>query len=251
MARKQRKSRYHKRRRSRFLFKLLSVILVLAAVTAGSVLFFRVEHISVTGNVKYTAEEVEEASGVRMESNLMLLAKGEVARRILQTLPYVDEVNLQRKLPNTLVINLTECSAAAAVQSDGTWWLLSAKGKLLEQGEESQAAACIQVTGLELQDPQVGQTAQAIPEHEVRMSSMTQLLTALEDRDMIGKTADLDLSGASMLTFQYDGRFTVEMPMIADFDRKAWVLDEMVNKLEPTDQGELDLRTEPCYFRPE
>ena len=62
-----RRSNKRKRRdrgRFGFLYKALSLVIILVAVAAGCVVFFRVEEIAVSGAGKYTAQEIIDASGV-------------------------------------------------------------------------------------------------------------------------------------------------------------------------------------------
>ena len=129
MAQRRRHSRPRKRR-GRFggLYKVLSVLLAAAAVIVACVVFFRVNTIEVVGNVRYTAEEIIEASGIKMGDNLITLAGGRVSAAIRAQLPYVEGVTLQRAYPDGLVIRVTERVAAASVDSAEGRWLISAQG---------------------------------------------------------------------------------------------------------------------------
>ena len=55
---------------SSLLFKLLAGAALVAALTFGATVFFQVEHILIAGNSRYTAQEVEEASGIQLGDNL-------------------------------------------------------------------------------------------------------------------------------------------------------------------------------------
>ena len=62
-----RSNKRKRRRRGRFgfLYKLLSLAIILVVVAAGCVVFFRVEEITVEGEGRYTAQEIIDASGWR------------------------------------------------------------------------------------------------------------------------------------------------------------------------------------------
>ena len=79
--------RHSKRRRGRggfgLLYKLLSVLLICTAIIVAMTLFFRVDNIVITGQHRYTAEEIQAASGVELGSNMYLLNKYEAARGIV------------------------------------------------------------------------------------------------------------------------------------------------------------------------
>ena len=71
--------RRHSRRRGRgsfgFLYKLLSVLAICGAIIAAMTLFFRVDEIVVTGQKRYTAEEIQTASGVEPGAMVCRAAK--------------------------------------------------------------------------------------------------------------------------------------------------------------------------------
>ena len=136
MARRRRNRRY---RRGRFLplLRILLFLLICGALAAAMTVFFKVEEVSVSGNSRYTAQEVVEASGVALGDNLYLLNKDEIVARLTRELPYLSQVRIRRQLPSTLTVEVTETQAAAAVESGGTVWLISGQGKLLEQGGEA------------------------------------------------------------------------------------------------------------------
>ena len=111
----------HRRRRGRFSFllRLLCTALVIAAVIGAVTLFFKAETIAVEGNRKYTEQEVIEAAGLHLGDNLYLMNKYDHAQAIFQNLPYVESASINRKLPDTLLIEVKECPAAASVPAEG------------------------------------------------------------------------------------------------------------------------------------
>ena len=123
-AARNKRRRYKKRGRFGFLYKMLSVIAIVAAVFMGATVFFRVERVEVTGNIRYDAAQIEQASGVVHGDNLFRLNKYDTAARIRRTLPYVESVNIRRRLPDTLVLNVNECIAAAQLSSGDGGWLM-------------------------------------------------------------------------------------------------------------------------------
>ena len=138
---KKRKTRRRRRRGGLGrLLRPLSVLLTAVAVVAALTMFFKVSTVEVTGSSRYRDGEVAAASGVELGDNLVLLDKYRIAQRIYTELPYVTEARINRKFPSTLVLEVTETTAVASIQGAGGYWLLSAKGKLVEAAEESAAA---------------------------------------------------------------------------------------------------------------
>ena len=137
MARRRGSARRRRRGGSGFLYKLLSVLLICGCLVAAVTLFFRVDTVVITGEKRYTEAEIREASGVADGDNLFLLNKYQVIRNIADALPYIEIENthIQRKLPDTLLIQVQECGDPLAWEQDGIVWLVSPAGKIVEQNQ--------------------------------------------------------------------------------------------------------------------
>ena len=152
MARNRSTNRRRRRGRFSFLMKLLCILLIAGAVVAALTVFFKVQSITVSGNARYTSEEVVAASGIEIEDNLFLLNKYSAAQAIFEKLPYVEEATISRALPDTIVITVRECAAAAGVVTPEGYWLISENGKLLEQ-TDTLPSGCPSITGVEPESP--------------------------------------------------------------------------------------------------
>ena len=250
-----RRSNKRKRRnRGRFggLYQLLSFVIILAVVLAGCIVFFRVNEITVVGQGKYTAQQIIDASGIQNGDNLFLINKARVARQIYTGLPYVDEVNPRRVLPDQVILTVTECTPAAVVQGGEGWWIIDAKGKLLEQVTTGQQPGLAGVTGVQALLPTAGTTLSVAAEDAARLDSLKRLMRALTDRGMMERVTAIDLTGPGDLLLSYDGRFTVKVPLSADYPQKMRILEGVVAKLQPNEKGSIDLtREDKVYFDPE
>ena len=86
-------------RRTAFLWRLVSVAAVVAAVFMGLSVFFRVDTITVAGADKYTPWMIREAADVQTGDALLSVSEARVASRIISKLPYIDEVKVGVRLP--------------------------------------------------------------------------------------------------------------------------------------------------------
>lgn len=272
MSRRSSRSRTHRRNRGRFgpLFKLLCVLAVVVALTGGATVFFRVETVEVTGNQRYTREEIIEASGIRTGDNLYALNKVRIDRRIRTRLPYVGELSINRSLPSTIRIDVTEWEAVAQVavptpeqaaaarkelaggKEDAEPaalaqepWLISVKGKLLEQAPENSTA--VVVTGLTAVAPQAGELLR-VPEGETtRLEALTSLLGAIEGADLFHEVSRIQLE-TTRLIVRYADRFDVKMKLNADFGYNIRLMRAVREQMEeaygPEAAGTIDLTQE-------
>lgn len=224
--------KHTKRRRGRggfgFLYKLLSVLLICTAIITAMTLFFRVDNIVVTGQKRYTAEEIQAASGVELGSNMYLLNKYDIYRSIAGELPYVEEIRVNRKLPDTLLIEVHESGRPFAFVQDGSAWLISSSGKIVDQVPEKEAGQYGQISGCQLLAPAVGTSAALATEYAAQQSSLLELLKALDDAGLTENVDSIRLDELGCLKMDYIQRFTVRMNYGADY---AWELKKLTATL--------------------
>lgn len=240
--------KYSKRRRGRggfgFLYKLLSVLLICTAIIVAMTLFFRVDSIVVTGQRRYTAEEIQAASGVELGSNMYLLNKYDIVRAIIGKLPYIEDIRVNRKLPDTLLIEVHESGRPFALLQDGSAWLISSTGKIVEQLPEGQAEQYGVVSGCQLLAPSVGTQLALATEYTVQQSSLLDLLEALDDAGLTENVDGIRLDDLAYLNMDYIGRFTVRMAYGADYELELKKLTMTLesDKIQSNMTGTIDLR---------
>ena len=253
MARQRRHTRRPRRRRGRFggLYKALSILLAAAAVVLACVVFFRVNSVEVMGNVRYTAEEIIEASGIRIGDNLVGLSRSRVSAAICTKLPYVENVSIKKVLPDGVVLKVSERVAAASVESAEGRWLISAQGKLLEK--DTGAAKVLTITGLTAAGPYPGGMIQVAEGEETTLNYVTQLLAELERHGWLGQCTALDCSAVTSMTLDY-GIYQVKLPRGGDYDYCLRLTESALasGKIPEGVGGSLDLTVTEgkVYFRP-
>lgn len=276
-----RNNRRRRRGRGRLgpLFKLLCALAVIVALTMGATVFFQVETVVVSGNSRYTQEEVIQATGIQIGDNLFRMNKYQVAKQVLQTLPYVEEVMIRRSLPSTILITVSEWDSVARVevpqsdgaasaensaaadssgsssaQGDGTEdqtqvaqeaWLISVGGKLLEPAPAGNTA--LSVTGITPLMPKAGTMLSLPQEEQGKLNALLALLDNLKQLDMLGQVSSIQL-GSTQILMRYSDRFDVKIPLNADFNYKlralAAAVEETEKKLGDETAGTFDLTRE-------
>ena len=236
-------------RRFGVLYKLLTLVVVCAAAVLALTLFFKVESVEVTGNSRYSAQEIQDACGVQLGDNLYLLSKPDMVQRLHQRFPYIDEVRITRSLPNTLRVQVTEFTTVYAVEQEGTVWLLTSGGKIVETAAERGDVPLID--GCELLAPSLSGDVSFALELQNRQESLFALLTALESAELTEGVRAIHLGDPTVLSMDYTESFTVEMPYGADYPRLLRYLTLVIEELETNLTGVLDLtRDGEPHFRP-
>lgn len=249
MARRRHSNRRH-RGRFRFLYKVLSVIVLCVVVVLALTLFFRVDRIVVSGQQRYTEQEIVEVTGVQQDDNLYLLNKLDISNNLLKKLPYIEMVQISRKLPDTLLIEVQECDVPLAIVQDNEAWLISPKGKIVEHLEQSESEsipeyvarnALCSVTGCKILSPVVGESMTLVSEQAVQQQSLMDLLAALQSAGLMDQAEAISLEDSAMMTMRYAGRFLVQLPYSADYAYKLRALVVVVEKLETNQTGTIQL----------
>ena len=241
MARRGKYNRRRARGRFSFLYKMLCFIVICAAVAVALTLFFKVQDCHVVGNSYYTGDEIVEASGVRLGDNMFLMNKYDVSGRITSNLPYVETVQIRRALPDTLVFQISECTAPAAIMQDGKVWLLSGSGKIVDTAPPGKIEQYAQITGITAIEPTLGQNLVVNEEQSATLKSLLLFLEEMEARDMLQKAQAIHFEDASQITLRYLDRFDVVIPRNADYAYKLDYLLAVVEKLEINEKGVIDM----------
>jgi len=244
--------RKRKRRRRGVLYAPIAVVLVAITVFFGISVFFRVTEINVSGQERYTADQILSASQITEGDNLLLLDPKEAAKNIMSRLPYVSDVVVEKLIPDKVAIAVTESRPVAAIQVGAQWWLLDQKGRALEQAGSGDLAGKVRVEGLSPQSVAAGQAIPVEPKDASKRDALRQLLQALDREDMVRECEWVDVSNIAALTMRYGGRFTVVLGKADDVDKNIARLKGVIAQLEEGDKGRIDLTSDAeARFIPE
>lgn len=219
----------------------LSAIIICAALVLGISVFFRVSNFEVSGATHYTESQIIEASGIKEGSNLVFLNRAAVESRITGELVYAAMVTVSRRLPNTVVIEVRESGTVACVETESGLWLIDNYCRLLEPCPNSEADNYIKVQGFFALDPKPGQKISSIEEDKPKVAYLEKLMTALHAAEMLEDVSSIDMSTSSNGQFNYLERFNIKLGRDSNLDGKLGLLKSTVEKLEPTDKGNIDL----------
>lgn len=237
MNRRRRTKRRRKRGRNfGILLKLLSMLAICVVVVLALTLFFRVDTIEVSGMERYSRQNILDAAGIKIGDNLFLMNKYGVENHIRTCLPYLEEVHINRKLPDTLVIQVQECGQPLAVEQKDAEWLVSPKGLFVEQLPPGTAKNYPVIYGCTLVDPEIGGKLTLPEENIVQQNSLLELLAALDEADTIQQVEAIHLQDHTTLRMDYAGRFSVELPYNADYRYKLRYLNRIINETMESNQ---------------
>lgn len=256
--RRGRKKKPHRVYNTNFGFKFGVMLAVVAVIVLSMIIFFKVKHVEVVlptdeagqAAAYYSADEIRDASGVNLDENLLSLSKATVAARIHAALPYVNEVQVKKQLPGTVIISFSEFQVTYAVQDEtGGWWLMSRDGRILEASDQEGIHGHLQVTGMVIQVPEPGDYFKPAATEGADMSEIAakqqvvlELLPALEESPFAKEIVSVDVSTSYDLKLWYGTRYEIRLGTTERLDYKLNFLRETLNNSDVQHKsGTIDL----------
>lgn len=124
------------RKRRKFVFKIFKIIVLIGIIIAGIIFallspIFNVKEIRVIGNSKISTDTIISLSGLKSEQNIFDFKTSDVVDAIKQN-AYVDTVDVQRKLPDIININIVERVATYILKFGNAYVYINNQGYILE-----------------------------------------------------------------------------------------------------------------------
>lgn len=251
--------------RDRLLVQLVTVTAVVVAIVAGLSVFFKVKHIRVSGANVYTAWAVSEASGIQEGDNLLTFSRTRAGAQIKANLPYVNNVSFGIRLPDTVNIIIEEENVVYAIKDqDEQWWLINSSGRIVEQAKKGASSNYTQILGVALDHPLKDQTAMAVETRATaeapvdptaqttepavvstvsgaqRLNVALQIVQALEDNDIVGNAASINVSQLQGITLWYGTRYQVNLGDETNLEYKIACMNSVILNMQEYQSGVLD-----------
>lgn len=176
---------------------LLSMLVIVAGLAAIYGLYrlvfmgpaFAVEKVVVEGDWKMlSAERVAELSGVKSGDNLFAISVSDVQKR-LRSEPWIEEIAVRRRLPDTLCIYIKEYTPVALI-AGSDFYFVDAKGVVIKKLSPEEQKNLPVLSGLSLLEGKL-----ATNEERLRLTTM------LEVRDLFDRTRFGREEGVSEIHF--------------------------------------------------
>lgn len=236
--------------RKKLILRIATVAAVVLALFMACSLFFKVENIKVSGNYKYDAWTIREASGIETGESLLALAKAKACGKITEALPYVKIVRIGITLPNTVNIYIEELDVVYAAQdSKDSWWLLTSDGRIVDKTSESYAKTQTVLKGFRLAAPVVNERAKAVEvnpktveegndnpitsiTNQDRLDTALSIVSELERRGVFNKVASVDVTDMANIELWYGDDYQVKLGDPKEMDKKIGMMCGTIQRHE-------------------
>lgn len=248
--RERHRKRQLKKKRFRFaVFCICMVLLVLLAASAVVFLtpWFHVSEVTVVGNSRVESADLIEASEIKKGESIFAFSMGGVEEKLLKV-PYVKTVTAKRKLPKTVVVEITESRPVAYIEKENLKIGVDDMGEAVFAGAEA-PEGLIRVVGVEFDAYTLG--APLVSKSPEQMEILMELLRVTEECGCIDGIHSMDVTHEENISFTYGQGLTVLCGDTYDLSRKILTFMEIKNQLPENAKGEIDLRIDGRgYYRP-
>lgn len=225
------------KKKFRVAFTAIGIVLltVLVVFVLSLTVLFKVDTIIVSGNKKYTSQQITSVLPIEKEKNLFLIDKKGAAQKLEENLPYVYNVEITRKLPSTVEVKVTEPQFVYYVKnSNNTYTYFDDNFKILEADVKSAPKKGIEVKKIAFENAVAGKEAK-ITNSDV-VDDIKALMQTVTDLQMKKITAVYSESMVSNYMV-YDNRITVKLGETKDIKDKVFTALAAIEKLDESNPG--------------
>ena len=230
---------------------IVSVVMVLAAVFALVYCYafgFPISKITVSGKTDYTAEEIIQASGIQTGENMLRVHSRAVNEKLSAVLPYIQSAKVEYKLPDTLVLKVTQTKEKYFIVGKKSYLCLSEEGKVLSLKKKKVKDGQFRLEGFEWQNALEGSMYTPENENVQRFETARQIVQELEKNELTAANV-LQLETLHPLVIQYDGRINIYLNGTDQLSEKInLVAGILKNEISQNSQGYIDARFEGRAF---
>ena len=239
-----------KRKRRKQAYVLLGIILSAAGIYLCCRMFLTIATITVTGQSRYTDEDLISSSGLEIGSNLFDFDAEQVGKTILDGHIYLETVTVKRSLPTTVEIAVTPVLETGVVRGEMGFSVISTGGKVLETGIPYPPSELPIISGLQLNISRSDNEALANI-MDKRLETLSEINRALTENKITGITA-IDLSDSMNLTITYQNRVKINLGNREKINDKIRFSMNVLEEVDPSQEGVLNLSIDKKgFFRAE
>lgn len=190
---KKEQKRRKRNKKIKFFLKLFLVIgfLVGGGVFAFTSPIFNIKDIQVLNNSQVSSETIISLSGLKTEDNIFRYVSSQVVQKIKEN-AYIEDVKVNRKLPGTIQIEVTERTASYAIDFMGKYAYSNTQGYILEIGEENKGLPVIQ--GVNTKEEEIIPNQRLAKEDLVRLEDIIKIMNMTKENNLDTEVTTIDIT---------------------------------------------------------
>jgi len=247
-AKKSGSEQYKRKIRNRRIFILSVFIIVMLLCVCLFTPLFAISEISVTGNTLLSAEDIIADSGIIEGENVFRISKRK-AKRALEPLPYIEGVEVKRKFPARVVIEIDEAKQDIIIDTPQEFIITTVDGRVLNKTEDVTELTAPIVYGISVTEAEPAKRIKAT--EDALLDMQLQRMKCFYDTDFWPEIDEFYVSDLSnfMLIMKSGMKVTFGSVHNAEgLQRKIKMMTQILPQIKQTPKSYLDLTTDKGYF---
>lgn len=234
------------------LYMTLLLAVILIGVGLSLTVLFKIQVIDVEAETRYNKDEIVEATGIKKGENLFLSGRNINKKEIQCLMPYIDEINIVRKIPNKLIIKVKESVPKGIIYSDSKYVLIDDKARILDiLNEPIDNIMVIRVNDIKSTNP-----SDTI---EFKNDDIKAILDAILDeikQTNINDITEIDMLDPLNIMIKYQDRIKIQVGSVDNLDYKFKTASLILSdEIQDNERGILNVSISQdegrSYFLPE
>ncbi len=246
LARYYSKKKKLKRRRKIAFYTLLVVLLICTVTVLSLTVFFNISKITVSGNKYYTSQKIIDESGLKCGQNLFRMNKFKIIDSLKKNLPYLDSVEIDRKLPVSLEIKVVESENFMCVSSGAGVCVVDKNLKILNRVAIAPEGLAT-VYGATPTKTDVGGKLECKDGAE---ATLLKLASALYDSFGSGNVTSIDVAAVYDIRVRYQDRIDIKFGTLENIDSKVKLVEYVIAENSKSEHAEIDVSSgKRAYYK--
>lgn len=223
-------------------FCCLAVMAVM--ITLFMMPFFSIKTIRVTGNEALSADQIKSCLTFKEGDNIFLFNKSKCKSNILDN-HYVKTVDINRILPQTVEITVTEYKLRGYVPYSGSYLYIDGEGRVLDVQKEIKKSLPV-VEGLKFNNVTVGEILQV--DNPSTFETMVHLSKLFEKYELLSDVIRVDMTDVTDIHL-YTGNVDINFGSFDDANRKLLMLIEVLKTFDTSVPGTINLTADKATYK--
>lgn len=247
------------RRLRRYLlhYILLAIFCLAIAFVMCYTVFFKLEKVKINGCTHYSNAQIIDEIDAEKGESLFHINISNAEKKILGKLPYVRSVNIKRRFPTTLQVDIQEEELLGAVYTEEGFALISTMGKVLETKVLALPEGTPRIIGLPAQVYEAGSYLKESSKKNAELISQVQILQKVHEELKANHFTDItyyDVTDVLGLQVLIEDKLLLKLGTQTDLDYKLSFIHGVLEKKKLGDkefenvpeEGILDFSSPPA-----
>ncbi|MDO4300506.1 MAG: FtsQ-type POTRA domain-containing protein [Clostridia bacterium] len=220
------------------------LLIMAVMITLFMMPFFNIKNIRVTGNEALTQDQIKGYLTFAEGDNIFLFNKNKCKDTILSN-HYVESVSINRILPSTVEITMSEYKLRGYVPYSGSYLFIDGEGRVLDVQKQITKALPV-VEGLKFNNVTVGEILQV--DNPSTFETMVHLSKLFEKYELLSDVIRVDMTDVTDIHL-YTGNVDIKFGSFDDANRKLLMLIEVLKTFDTSVPGTINLTADKATYK--